>query len=213
MDHFPPPPSSSPTRRTNHLFLLLLLSPSSSPHMKTSTLISSQGRRRFVSRQHAALTSSFRTLILQPSLEQRQRHTHKPPTSITPRWYHSSITTASDNFLGYSPMAQPLPRSTNSGKAATDTSSKTPTAIWGVDSNTAGGGVWAQTSAKKDKLNELLTDLNGEGIDTGKLGVLMSCVSYEHLNCRLLISTSSTIYLIQGWNRWIWRLIPNKSWI
>ncbi|KAL7507376.1 hypothetical protein ACHAXN_004563 [Cyclotella atomus] len=68
-------------------------------------------------------------------------------------------------------MAQPLPRSTNSGKAATDTSSKTPTAIWGVDSNTAGGGVWAQTSAKKDKLNELLTDLNGEGIDTGKLGM------------------------------------------
>ena len=43
-------------------------------------------------------------------------------------------------------------------------------AIWGVDSNTAGGGVWAQTSAKKDKLNELLTELNGEGVDTGRLG-------------------------------------------
>jgi hypothetical protein len=82
----------------------------------------------------------------------------------------------SDNLLGYSPMAQPLPRSSNSSKAATDTSNKTPAngAIWGVDSNTAGGGVWAQTSAKKDKLNELLTDLNGEGIDTGKLGVLIS---------------------------------------
>jgi hypothetical protein len=43
-------------------------------------------------------------------------------------------------------------------------------AIWGVDSNTQGGGVWSQTSAKKEKLNELLTELNGEGVDTGVMG-------------------------------------------
>lgn len=49
-------------------------------------------------------------------------------------------------------------------------------AIWGVDSNTSGGGVWAQTSAKKDKLNELLTELNEEGVDTGVRGELIALV-------------------------------------
>ena len=38
---------------------------------------------------------------------------------------------------------------------------------WGVDANTAGGGVWAQNSSKREKLNELLTELNAEGVDTG----------------------------------------------
>lgn len=74
-------------------------------------------------------------------------------------------------------MAQTLPKSnpsatttTTSGNVDKKTQTAAQGAIWGVDSNTAGGGVWAQTSAKKDKLNELLTDLNGEGVDTGKLG-------------------------------------------
>lgn len=40
--------------------------------------------------------------------------------------------------------------------------------VWGTDSNTAGGGVWAQQSSKREKLSELLTDLNAEGVDTGE---------------------------------------------
>lgn len=67
-------------------------------------------------------------------------------------------------------MARSLPKSSSSEKVEPKTQTAAQGAIWGVDSNTAGGGVWAQTSAKKDKLNELLTDLNGEGVDTGKLG-------------------------------------------
>lgn len=64
-------------------------------------------------------------------------------------------------------MARPVPTTSQAAKAT----SPPPTnqgPVWGTDSNTAGGGVWAQTSAKKDKLNELLTELNAEGVDTSK---------------------------------------------
>lgn len=64
-------------------------------------------------------------------------------------------------------MARPLPSSFP--QAAESPSRNTPGPMWGTDSNTAGGGVWAQTSAKKEKLNELLTELNASGVDTGKL--------------------------------------------
>jgi len=67
-------------------------------------------------------------------------------------------------------MARAVPTTSQQAAAATPTdTSKAP--AWGVDSNTAGGGVWAQTSAKKDKLNELLTELNAEGVDTGARGM------------------------------------------
>lgn len=93
---------------------------------------------------------------------------------VTIRCFHSSSNVASDNLLGYSPMApsspsKPQPSVTGSpDKPSTSTPSTG--AIWGVDSNTAGGGVWAQTSAKKDKLNELLTELNSQGVETGLMG-------------------------------------------
>ena len=64
-------------------------------------------------------------------------------------------------------MARPVP--TTSQQAAAPASPGKSGPSWGVDANTAGGGVWAQTSAKKEKLNELLTELNSEGVDTGKL--------------------------------------------
>ncbi|KAL3802252.1 hypothetical protein HJC23_001796 [Cyclotella cryptica] len=92
----------------------------------------------------------------------------------TRRCYHPSISVASDNLLGYSPMAQRSPSKPQpSGSGNDKPSASTPStgAIWGVDSNTAGGGVWAQTSAKKDKLNELLTELNSQGVETGLLGM------------------------------------------
>ena len=73
----------------------------------------------------------------------------------------------SDNILGHSPMARPLP-TTFPQTSETSSRSTNPGPVWGTDSNTAGGGVWSQTSAKKEKLSELLTELNASGVDTGK---------------------------------------------
>ncbi|KAL7473913.1 hypothetical protein ACHAXS_014344 [Conticribra weissflogii] len=77
----------------------------------------------------------------------------------TKRSIYTTNKTFSDNLLGYSPMASPLPKSSASSSKTGPATNKEGGAIWGVDSNTAGGGVWAQTSAKRDKLNELLTEL------------------------------------------------------
>ena len=59
-----------------------------------------------------------------------------------------------DNLLGHSPMARPDPRP----KASFDPANPNKPLV-GVDSNTAGGGVWAQTSAKRDKLAELKLEI------------------------------------------------------
>ncbi|KAL9188364.1 hypothetical protein ACHAXT_006742 [Thalassiosira profunda] len=83
---------------------------------------------------------------------------------VSARPYHASPPSLSDNLLGHSPMAQRAPAAPPQAAAAAPPS-------WGVDSNTAGGGVWAQTSAKKEKLNELLTELNADGVDTGTKGM------------------------------------------
>ena len=40
--------------------------------------------------------------------------------------------------------------------------------ITNANAAAGGGGVWAQTSAKKEKLAELLTELNSTGVDTGE---------------------------------------------
>jgi hypothetical protein len=64
-------------------------------------------------------------------------------------------------------MARPLPTSYPQTAGETPPRSNTGP-VWGTDSNTAGGGVWAQTSAKKEKLNELLTEFSATGVDTGK---------------------------------------------
>lgn len=62
-------------------------------------------------------------------------------------------------------MARPVP---SSFQQVESPSRSNPGPVWGTDSNTVGGGVWAQTSAKKEKLNELLTELNASGVDTGE---------------------------------------------
>ena len=74
-------------------------------------------------------------------------------------------------------MARSVP--TTSQQAATPAAPKSPGDAgpsWGVDANNKDGGVWSQTSAKKDKLNELLTDLSTSGVDTGKLIILYLAV-------------------------------------
>lgn len=56
----------------------------------------------------------------------------------------------SDNLLGHNPMAQHNQVNQN----------KNSKPLFGVDSNTDGGGVWAQTSAKRDKIIELRAELS-----------------------------------------------------
>ena len=98
---------------------------------------------------------------------------------LSPRRMHTSPLILSDNLLGHSPMARRLP--TSFQQAAVESPSRNnPGPVWGVDSNTAGGGVWAQTSAKREKLSELLTELNASGVDTGTLS------SFSLAMCQLL---------------------------
>eukprot|EP00557_Chaetoceros_sp_GSL56_P006623 CAMPEP_0176488036 /NCGR_PEP_ID=MMETSP0200_2-20121128/6477_1 /TAXON_ID=947934 /ORGANISM="Chaetoceros sp., Strain GSL56" /LENGTH=564 /DNA_ID=CAMNT_0017884957 /DNA_START=400 /DNA_END=2094 /DNA_ORIENTATION=- len=84
----------------------------------------------------------------------------------------------SDNILGYNPMSNtsPIyknPINTTESKSAQQqqqqqqqrrqSPSPSSQGPWiGVDSNTEGGGVWAQTNAKRDKLGELRLELRHE---------------------------------------------------
>ena len=114
-----------------------------------------------------------------PSLLSTTVHVPRTYTGALPgdcqylaRQFHASPCASSDNLLGYSPMSRP-PVPTTSQQASVLPSSKSgPT--WGTDANTAGGGVWAQTSAKREKLAELLTELNSTGVDTGAICSLHS---------------------------------------
>ena len=75
--------------------------------------------------------------------------------------FHPSKRFMSDNLLGYSPMApkpQSISKNTKNNKETTE-DSKPQGPIIGVDSNTAGGGVWSQSSAKMNKLSELKLEL------------------------------------------------------
>jgi len=63
----------------------------------------------------------------------------------------------SDNLLGHNPMANTSSINKNPSKQQPDSKPKLPGI--GVDSNTEGGGVWAQTNAKRDKLGELRLEL------------------------------------------------------
>ena len=85
--------------------------------------------------------------------------------TIMPRRYMS------DNLLGYNPMSNQSSTNKNikskpstgtgTGAPGTDGDAKKPSGPGiGVDSFTEGGGVWAQTNAKKDKLGELRMELN-----------------------------------------------------
>lgn len=96
------------------------------------------------------------------------------------RQYHASPCVSSDNLLGYSPMSRSPVPTTSQQASAPPTSKPSPT--WGTDTNTAGGGVWSQTSAKRDKMAELLTELNSTGVDTGE-----TCNAFFHLTVYAVI--------------------------
>ena len=74
---------------------------------------------------------------------------------------HNAYRTFSDNLLGYSPMSNPVRTDANvkKDKQAAGVNPGASGPSWGVDANTAGGGVWANTSAKRDKLTELRGEL------------------------------------------------------
>jgi len=67
-------------------------------------------------------------------------------------------------------MARSTPNTPSTTTTSTPTTPK-PISPFGVDSNTTGGGIWEQTSTKKTKLNELLSELTERGIDTGIKGM------------------------------------------
>ena len=116
-----------------------------------------------VSSQPIIITSSRKhthIINVSPSCIEQSIHTR--------RNFHTTQYIQSDNLLGHSPMARSDP---NKPKPAISPGSAGPS--WGVDANTAGGGVWAQNSSKREKLNELLTELKENGVDTG------TCISYK----------------------------------
>jgi len=109
----------------------------------------------------------------QPIIISSRTHINTLPSCIeqsihTRRNFHTTQYAYSDNLLGHSPMARSDP---NKPKPAISPGSAGPS--WGTDTNTAGGGVWAQNSSKREKLNELLTELKENGVDTG------TCISYK----------------------------------
>lgn len=116
------------------------------------------------------ITSHSHDVSSQPIIITSSRnHTHSKASSScieqsihTRRNFHTTQYAYSDNLLGHSPMARTDPNKT---KPAISPGSAGPS--WGTDANTAGGGVWAQNSSKREKLNELLTELKETGVDTG----------------------------------------------
>ena len=114
------------------------------------------------------ITSHSHDVSAQPVIISSRNHTHSKASSsciensIYTRNFYTTHYAYSDNLLGHSPMARSDP---NKPKPAVSPGSAGPS--WGTDANTAGGGVWAQNSSKREKLNELLTELNADGVDTG----------------------------------------------
>jgi len=85
---------------------------------------------------------------------------------------HVSQRNLSDNLPGHSPTARSVPapsQQASPGDTAPTNRNKGP--LLGVDAKTGEGGVWAQTSSKREKLQELLTELNAEGADTRTRGM------------------------------------------
>ena len=138
---------------------------------------SSLGTRSLIT-PHSHTDVSSQPIIITSS----RNHTHSKASSscieqsIHTRNFHTTQYAYSDNLLGHSPMARSDPNKPKS--SAISPGSAGPS--WGTDANTAGGGVWAQNSSKREKLNELLTELKENGVDTGTC-IYDSCIA--HILC------------------------------
>ncbi len=96
-----------------------------------------------------------------------------------------------DNLLGHNPMANTSSTSKNLGG---DVKKKNGPII-GVDSNTEGGGVWAQTNAKRDKLGELKLELKW---DEGQRTLDDAASDGEKLDLYLADGINAVLMLVDG---------------
>jgi hypothetical protein len=103
-----------------------------------------------------------------------------------------SIRQMSDNLLGHSPMAGTTPANKN---LRGDKGKKPDGPKIGVDSNTEGGGVWAQTSAKRDKLGELKLELKW---DQGQRTLDEAASDEEKFDLFLLDGVNAVVMLVDG---------------
>ena len=98
----------------------------------------------------------------------------------------------SDNLLGHNPMAGSVSTTKNTGNPK----GKKPSGpMVGVDSNTEGGGVWAQTSAKRDKLGELKLALDW---DKGQRTLDDAATDEEKLDLFLVDGVNAIGMLVDG---------------
>lgn len=124
--------------------------------------------------------------------------TYMSNSHTTRMLYQGQVRHMSDNLLGYNPMAGSNSINKNVGdkKDGTEKTDKKPTGpIIGVDSNTAGGGVWAQTSAKRDKLGELRIELDW---DKGQRTLDDAATREEKLDLHLIDGIMSVASLSDG---------------
>lgn len=110
----------------------------------------------------------------------------------------------SDNLLGYNPMSnqsstskniksKPVPP-TEASTSGADAKKPSGPAI-GVDSFTEGGGVWAQTNAKKDKLGELRMELN---FDAGQRSLDDAANHEQKLDLWLVDGIRAVVSFVDG---------------
>ncbi|KAL7455166.1 hypothetical protein ACHAWC_006722, partial [Mediolabrus comicus] len=122
-------------------------------------------------------------------------------TAIHHRHFHNTSYASSDNLLGHSPMARSLPKSSTTTTTTNNNNNKPNAPMFGVDSNTQGGGVWAQTSSKREKLAELLTELKETGVDTGLKGMdalTDAAVGDERLDLDLVCGLGLLVQRVDG---------------
>ena len=103
----------------------------------------------------------------------------------------------SDNLLGYNPMAGSSVTNKNLGGKKGDRAAKEKPKgpIIGVDSNTEGGGVWAQTNAKREKLGELKLELK---FDQGQRSLDDAATPDEKLDLFLVDGITAVASLVDG---------------
>ena len=112
----------------------------------------------------------------------------------------------SDNLLGYNPMSNTSSTSKNIKSKPTPgappppgidipTGASTEKPVMGVDSNTEGGGVWAQTNAKRDKLGELRMELN---FDAGQRSLDDMANQEQQLDLWLVDGIRAVVSFVDG---------------
>ncbi len=115
--------------------------------------------------------------------------------SLSQQYKHAQIGSLrymSDNLLGHNPMAGQAV--VNKNVKATQPEKPSLPGI-GVDSNTEGGGVWAQTSAKRDKLGELKLELKW---DQGERSLDDAASAEQKLDLFLADGLSAVSMMVDG---------------